>query len=135
MLTSITKNSSKSSSQTCLDQEISQGTLFTLVESLNNETILFDLPRGETYSEESVLWQNVHGLSAVDHDSSHLLFTDNAGDKQCPIVFGQVGVFFLVEERYDDEAHYPIRGTYFVLIFFWIRQGMDQRLPQLSWHL
>lgn len=45
-------------------------------------------------------------------DPGHLLFVDDARDKQWPIAVGQVGIFFLIWERYHGEAAYRILGTY-----------------------
>lgn len=43
-----------------------------------------------------------------------------------------IGIFPLVREMYPNEACYLIRKTYFVPVFLFVVQDVDQIVPQLQ---
>lgn len=47
-----------------------------------------------------------------------LIFANDSWDKQWPVLKRYVGIFFLVVERYHNEASYQILRTKVILVFF-----------------
>lgn len=71
---------------------------------------------GEPYGNESA-FSRFHGRSIVDLDSGHLHFT-MMPEVSSGLLWSDTLAY--VEERYHGDM-LLIQGTYFVVVFFWVR--------------
>lgn len=64
-----------------------------MLEPLDDEATLFEKPQSEPYCKESALCQDIHGQSVIKHDLSYLLLTDDARNKQWPVMVAKLAYF------------------------------------------